>query len=96
LAKKFGGDAMVTTLDKFGRIVIPKRLREDLGLIPGTVLEIESRGDEVMLKPVRNEPNVLDRGGVLVFTGSARGDMLEAIKRHREERSNRIARRVIR
>jgi len=28
---------METTLDKFGRIVIPKRVRDDLGLKPGAV-----------------------------------------------------------
>ena len=66
---------METTVDKFGRIVIPRRVRESLGLRPGTKLELELFGDEVVLKPVREEPNVVDKDGVLVFTGSAIGDM---------------------
>jgi AbrB family looped-hinge helix DNA binding protein len=81
---------METTVDKFGRIVIPKRLREDLGLRPGTKLEIESVGEDVLLKPVHEEPHVVDKEGVLVFTGSASGNLLEAIKRQRQERTEKI------
>ncbi len=85
---------METTLDKFGRIVIPKRVREHLGLTPGTALEIEAIGEDVVLKPVRQEPYIRDKEGVLVFTGSATGDLLEALRRHREERSSKVAKRV--
>jgi hypothetical protein len=31
---------------------------------------------------------------VLVFTGSATGDLLEAVRRHREDRSSKIGKRV--
>jgi AbrB family looped-hinge helix DNA binding protein len=85
---------METTVDKFGRIVIPKRLRQDLGLRPGTKLEIETVGEDLLLKPVHEEPHVVDKEGILVFTGSASGNLLESIKRHREERSEKITRRV--
>ena len=85
---------METTLDKFGRVVIPKRVREHLGLTPGTALEIEAIGEDVVLKPVREEPHIRDKEGVLVFTGSATGDLLEAVKRHREERSSKIGKRA--
>ena len=85
---------METTLDKFGRIVIPKRVREHLGLTPGTALEIEAIGEDVILKPVREEPHIRNKGGVLVFKGSATGDLLEAVKRHRKERSSTIAKRM--
>ena len=33
--------AMKTTIDSAGRIVVPKRLRDELGLQPGQVLELE-------------------------------------------------------
>jgi AbrB family looped-hinge helix DNA binding protein len=32
---------MKTTIDAAGRIVVPKRLRDELGLQPGQVLELE-------------------------------------------------------
>lgn len=75
---------METNLDKFGRIVIPKQVREHLGLTPGTPLEIEAIGEDVVLKPIREEPHIRDKEGVLVFTGSATGDLLKALKSHRE------------
>ncbi len=34
---------MRTTIDAASRIVVPKRLREELGLSPGTELELEAR-----------------------------------------------------
>jgi AbrB family looped-hinge helix DNA binding protein len=36
------GDAMRTTIDAAGRIVVPKRLREELGLGAGTEVELEA------------------------------------------------------
>ena len=63
-------------------------------LTPGTPLEIEAIGEDVVLKPVREEPHIRDKEGVLVFTGSATGDLLEAVKRHREERSSKIGKRA--
>ena len=41
------------TIDKAGRIVIPKPLREELHLEPGDDLELESAGEEITLRPVR-------------------------------------------
>ena len=45
---------MRTTIDAAGRIVVPKRLREELGLDPGTELELEARDGalEVRVPPV--------------------------------------------
>jgi AbrB family looped-hinge helix DNA binding protein len=40
-------------IDKVGRIVIPKPLREELHLEPGVDLELESTGEEITLQPVR-------------------------------------------
>jgi len=41
----------VTLLDKRGRVVIPKELREKLDLKPDQSILIEVRGKEVVLKP---------------------------------------------
>lgn len=35
---------MEATVDKFGRIVIPKRVRDDLGIKAGTVVLLEEKG----------------------------------------------------
>ena len=84
---------METTLDRFGRVVIPKKVREDLGLNPGAVLQIEKREQEIFLKPVQEGPHLFDKDGVLVFSGVANGDIVSKIRQHREKRLNEIGNR---
>ena len=45
---------MRTTIDAAGRIVVPKRLRDELGLQPGQVLDLEVRDGrlEIEVAPV--------------------------------------------
>ena len=52
-----GGDIMVNTgiiksLDKLGRIVIPKKLRKGFNIEQGTQIEIKLDGDKIILKKV--------------------------------------------
>jgi len=80
---------METTLDRFGRIVIPKEIREDLGIEAGSVLRVEERGDEVRLTPLRDNPPIRVKEGLLVFAGEPAGDLIGAVKRHRDKRAKR-------
>jgi len=43
----------VTSLSTKGQIIIPKKIREALGLRPGAKFIIELEGDSVILKPVK-------------------------------------------
>jgi len=82
---------METTLDRFGRIVIPKQVRDDLGLSPGSVLKLEERDEEIVLKPVAERSPLILKDGILVFTGEVEGDLETALRRDRDERSRRLA-----
>ena len=42
---------MKATMDAAGRIVIPKRMREQLGLGPGTELDVSIDGSALRLQP---------------------------------------------
>lgn len=55
------------TLDKAGRVVIPKTLRDELRLEPGDSLELESEGERVTLRPVRSQSPLRKKRGVWVF-----------------------------
>ena len=59
---------MEATIDKFGRIVIPKELRDLFGLKPGSTLKVDSSTEEITLKPVSEEPPLARKKGVLVIT----------------------------
>ena len=77
---------METRVDRFGRVLIPKKLRKDIGLEPGVVLHIEKEDGKILLEPLTGEPRLVEKRGVLVFTGAATGDVPSAIKNHRKER----------
>jgi AbrB family looped-hinge helix DNA binding protein len=83
-------DLMETTLDRFGRIVIPKAVRDDLGLRPGSVLELRESGDDLLLSPRRDEPDLVREEGVLVYTGEATGDLEDAVEQQRRHRLRRL------
>jgi len=62
---------MNVTLDKAGRVVIPKRLRQQLHLAPGGTLELESEGHSVTLRPVRPQALLKKEHGVWVYQGES-------------------------
>ena len=82
---------MKTRLDKFGRVVLPKDIRDHLNLKPGQVLKIERTGEEVILKPAEKEPHFHMKDGVLVFSGAVSGDIEKAVKHHREGRLKKVS-----
>lgn len=77
---------MQVTIDKFGRMVLPKPIRDDLGLMPGSVLEVEEQQESIVLRPVRSERVVREKDGVLVYSGQPEEDLGDAVVRHRQER----------
>jgi AbrB family looped-hinge helix DNA binding protein len=47
-----GGTGSTTVLSQKGQVVIPKRLREDRGWLPGLRLVVESTRDGLSLRPL--------------------------------------------
>jgi AbrB family looped-hinge helix DNA binding protein len=85
---------MVTTLtiDKAGRIVLPKPVRDELQLSPGDSLEVDSSEERVILRPVRGNGRIYKKQGVWVFdSGEPLGaDVVnKTLRRVREERDRR-------
>jgi AbrB family looped-hinge helix DNA binding protein len=42
---------MITTIDQAGRIVIPKSLREQAGLVPGIEIRVEADATGIHIEP---------------------------------------------
>jgi AbrB family looped-hinge helix DNA binding protein len=58
----------IVEIDKAGRIVVPKKLRDDLHLVPGTRLRIERSGDRLTLMPSYLAARLVIEDGVpLIF-----------------------------
>lgn len=87
---------MRTYVDRFGRVLIPKPIRLHLGLQTGAPLVVEECEQAVLLRPVREESPLVVKEGVLVFAGMSAGDLLNAVRAQRKERSNRLTRRMAR
>jgi AbrB family looped-hinge helix DNA binding protein len=58
-----------TTIDSVGRIVVPKPLRDALGLIPGSTVDISRYGAGLQLLPTGRAARLVDESGALVATG---------------------------
>jgi len=78
------------TIDRGGRIVIPKPVREELNLEPGDSLEMESAGEQITLRPVRGTAPLRKEHGVWVFhsgqslPASTTEDVLQQIREERD------------
>jgi AbrB family looped-hinge helix DNA binding protein len=56
-------------MDKAGRVVIPKPLREQFNLVPGDKLRLSVEGNGFRLEPGNAGGELVRKGSVLVFTG---------------------------
>lgn len=81
-----------TSLDKFGRVLIPKKLRERLGLKPDDPLELQLEDGKLTLLPRRTPPPVRRKGRVLVVESEVTGDLSQTLTQLREERLNELSR----
>jgi AbrB family looped-hinge helix DNA binding protein len=85
-------DGMRTTIDRAGRIVIPKRLRDELGLVAGSQIEMTTVAGElrVALLPVAVRLERRGRTVVIVpeepVSPMSADDVRDAVERMREDR----------
>ena len=60
---------MKASIDSLGRIVVPKPLRDALGLTPGSTVDISPYGAGLQLIPAGRTARLVEEDGVLVATG---------------------------
>ena len=62
-----GNVSSEVTLDRAGRVVLPKAIRDEMRLSPGDTLDVAVKGDEVTLRPRRGATPLQKERGVWVF-----------------------------
>jgi len=84
---------MKITIDKAGRVVIPKHVRDRYDMQPGTELEIEYEADGISLKAHDTKPSLIRKRGILVHHGSdtVTMDTANLLNRQREHRNYVVA-----
>lgn len=58
--------AMRITIDKAGRVVIPKELRRELGVVAGAKLEVTAEGGRLVIEPLTEAVMLVEEEGLLV------------------------------
>ena len=85
-------NGMTLKIDKAGRIVLPKPVRDRFGLRAGSDLELAEEAGALVLKPAVNKPALLRVGGLWVHQGIAPRsfDWSRLLEQHRDERHAEI------
>jgi AbrB family looped-hinge helix DNA binding protein len=86
-------DLVTLKIDKVGRIVVPKSLRDRLGLRAGIELEVTESVEGLTLKPISDQPSMVKVDGFWVHTGVAPAgfDWIRFAKEERELQNRRPA-----
>ena len=76
------------TVDRAGRVLLPKALREELRLGPGDVIDLVSEGEEILLRPLKPKARLKKKKGIWVYQGEpTSASVVDIIDRVREGRS---------
>ena len=79
MALRWYSDAMRTTIDKAGRVVIPAAIRDRAGLSPGAQLEITEEDTGIRIERVAAGPRLVKIGRRLVARPTVPADDRPAI-----------------
>jgi AbrB family looped-hinge helix DNA binding protein len=60
---------MKSVIDSVGRIVVPKPLRDALGLTPGSSVDVSRYGAGLQILPTGRTARIVEEDGVLVASG---------------------------
>jgi AbrB family looped-hinge helix DNA binding protein len=75
------------SIDKAGRVVLPKSLREKMRVEAGDELLVEAEGDRITLRPIRQEALLKKELGIWVYQGESSSTSIpELIDAEREKR----------
>jgi len=79
-------------IDEMGRVKIAPELLSSLHLSPGATLLLEATGGRIMLEPIPEEPELIEKDGLLVVRPRITGNITNSVQRDREERISQLMR----
>jgi len=78
-------------VDDFGRVLIPKPIRDRFGLEPGTRVKLVEEAGRIALEAEDDDAHLEVRDGILVHVAErVTGDVTNIIEKVREERIRQI------
>lgn len=86
--------ASTISIDKAGRLVVPRKYREALGISGESELEVEQEGNALVIRPKAAAARAIQKQGVWVFEtdgGPITQEMInDVLRRGRAEREKRV------
>jgi len=88
-------NSVTVIIDKSGRLVLPKAIRDALHLKPGSSLEVERRDDELILRIPQPEAEIIYKNGIPVLRTRRTTPLspVQLIEQDREDRIQELIRR---
>jgi AbrB family looped-hinge helix DNA binding protein len=86
-------NAMTLALDKMGRLVVPKALRDRFALKPGDELDVTLESDGIRLRPIAPPQPMTVQNGILVCSSElpvSAWDLASFIDHQRDQRSQEL------
>ena len=82
----------IAEIDKAGRVVVPKRFREALHLVPGTRLSLRQEGETLVIQPESKPRGLYMKKGTLVYDAGPvpASDAVEEVAKARDARLEAI------
>lgn len=76
-----------TTIDSAGRLVLPKIVRDEAGILPGMALRVRVQDGRIEIEPVAREVRIVQKGPLRIAVPVEEGPSLteEAVERVRRE-----------
>ena len=80
-------NAVQTTIDSAGRLVLPKAVRDEAGILPGITLKVTIQGGRIEIEPVPREVRIVQRGPLRIAVPVEEGPPLaeETVQQARRE-----------
>ena len=78
---------MQVKVDKFGRMVLPKEIRDDFDIVPGSVLDVKETPDAIVLRPVVEKEPLRVKEGALLYTGKILDPSMDPVEKSRADRN---------
>jgi len=83
--------AIEVTIDNHGGIMLPRELKNRLGLLPGMTMVVEQDDAEgVCLRVQAESPRLVDKQGIIVIRAESSEDLTNVIRSTRDQRLSEL------
>ncbi len=79
-----------TKIDSFGRVVIPKKIRQAMGIKSNTDVYLEALENGILISPGNLNPIVKDDNGIIVVCSEPLEEFTDFINQDRGDRIKKI------